>query len=76
MSLASGYHPQSEHANQEVVRCTALIIRKIGQNSFQYAQNYLHHSSMNLTPFQGMLSYQPPLYFWNATPTEVPSVDG
>lgn len=31
--------------------------------------NFLHLSAMHLTPFQCVLSYQPSLFPWNATPT-------
>ncbi|KAK3523656.1 hypothetical protein QTP70_006716 [Hemibagrus guttatus] len=41
----------------------------------EYAQNSLTHSSTGLTPFQCILSYQPPLFPWLGEPSDVPAVD-
>lgn len=91
MSLTSGYHPQSnsrvelwkkvERCNQEIGRYLSSY-RADNQNnwvrflpSVVYAQNSLRHPATKMTPFQCVLGFQPPLFPWNATETEVPAVD-
>lgn len=41
----------------------------------EYAQNLLRQHSTSLTPFQSVLSYQPPLFSWDEETSEVPAVD-
>lgn len=41
----------------------------------KYAKNSLHHFATGLTPFQGVLGYQPPLCSWNTTMADVPLVN-
>lgn len=41
----------------------------------EYAQNSLKHSATNLTPFQCVLGYQPLLFPWSSTHTEIPAID-
>lgn len=85
VSLMSGYHPQSngqvERANQEVSR---HLHSYCSQNQTEwsrylpweeYAQNSLRKNAINLTPFQCVLGYQPPLFPWNAAVTDSPTVD-
>ncbi len=84
ISLSSGYHPQSngqtERKIQEIGRYLHTFCHG-HQNSWnrflawaEYAQNSLRQPSMNLTPFQCVLCYQPPLFPWSGEPSEVPSV--
>uniref|UniRef100_A0A8C9T6V6 Gypsy retrotransposon integrase-like protein 1 n=5 Tax=Scleropages formosus TaxID=113540 RepID=A0A8C9T6V6_SCLFO len=85
VSLSSGYHPQSngqvERLNQEVGR---YLRSYCAQNQAdwsrylpwaEYAQNSLVHSSTNLTPFQCVLGYQPPLFPWTMETSGLPAVD-
>lgn len=85
INLTSRYHPQAkgqaERANQEVIwflqtYCSA----NPGDRSqylpwAEYAQNSLRYSATQLTPFQCVLGYQPPLFPWNASQTDSPAVD-
>ncbi|KAI2655842.1 Transposon Tf2-6 polyprotein [Labeo rohita] len=85
VSLTSGYHPQAngqvERLNQELIR----FLRTYCQNRqedwsrflfwAEYAQNSLHKPSTNLTPFQCVLGYQPPMFPWSGEPSELPAVD-
>lgn len=41
----------------------------------EYTQNSLWHSDTNLTPFQCLLGYQPPLYQWNTVHADISAVD-
>ncbi|CAM4735482.1 unnamed protein product [Leuciscus chuanchicus] len=85
VSLTSGYHPQSngqvERLNQEIGRylrsyCSHEQHRWADFLPWaEYAQNSLTHSSTNMTPFQCVLGYQPPLFPWSGEPSSVPAVD-
>lgn len=71
VSLTSGYHPQAngqvEQANQEIGRflCTFCSTNPEDWSRFlpwaEYAKNSLRHSATQLTPFQCVLGFQPPL---------------
>uniref|UniRef100_A0A8K9UMP7 Gypsy retrotransposon integrase-like protein 1 n=1 Tax=Oncorhynchus mykiss TaxID=8022 RepID=A0A8K9UMP7_ONCMY len=85
VSLISGFHPESngqvERVNQDVGR----FLRSYCQDRpgewatfvpwAEMAQNSLHHSSTNLSPFQSVLGYQPVLAPWHQSQTEAPAVD-
>ena len=85
VSLTSGHHPQSngqvERLNQELGRYLRSYCgdRQGDWCRFlpwaEYAQNSLKHSSSGLTPFQCFLGFQPPLFPWNPSSTEVPAVE-
>lgn len=85
VNLTSGSHTQAnrqaEWANQEVIRLlqTFCATKPEDWSHFlpwaEYAQNSLRHSTTQLTPFQCVLGYQPPLYPWNASTTDSPAVD-
>ncbi|KAL0191113.1 hypothetical protein M9458_013811, partial [Cirrhinus mrigala] len=85
VSLTSGYHPQAngqaERLNQELTR----FLRSYCQDHqedwsrfllwAEYAQNSLRKPTTNLTPFQCILGYQPPLFPWAREPSELPAVN-
>ncbi|KAL0186270.1 hypothetical protein M9458_017940, partial [Cirrhinus mrigala] len=85
VSLTSGYHPQAngqvERLNQELTR----FLRTYCQNCqedwsrylfwAEYAQNSLRKPSTNLTPFQCVLGFQPPMFPWSGEPTELPAIN-
>ncbi|KAL0161008.1 hypothetical protein M9458_044733, partial [Cirrhinus mrigala] len=85
VSLTSGYHPQAngqiERLNQELTR----FLRTYCQNRqadwsrylfwAEYAQNSLHKPSTNLTPFQCVLGFQPPMFPWSGEPSELPAIN-
>ncbi len=83
MSLFSGYHPQTkaEWKIQELGRYLRAYCQEdqFGWNRFlpwvEYAKNSLRQNTIGLTPFQCMLSCQPPLFPWTGEPSEVPVVD-
>ncbi|KAK3570544.1 hypothetical protein QTP86_022080 [Hemibagrus guttatus] len=80
-----GYHPktngQTERKIQEVGRFLRTFCHSHQESWSQflgwaeYAQNSLRQPTTGLTPFQCMLSYQPPLFPWNGEPSDVPAVD-
>ncbi|KAL0177176.1 hypothetical protein M9458_026070, partial [Cirrhinus mrigala] len=85
VSLTSGYHPESngqaERLNQELTRFLRSYCQW-NQSDWsryllwaEYAQNSLHKPSTNLTPFQCILGFQPPLFPWSGKPSELPAVD-
>lgn len=41
----------------------------------EYAQNSLTHTFTGQTPFQCVLSYEPPLFPWSGEPSDDPAVD-
>ncbi|KAL0204491.1 hypothetical protein M9458_002509, partial [Cirrhinus mrigala] len=85
VSLTSGYHPQAngqaERLNQELTR----FLRSYCQDHqedwsrfllwAEYAQNSIRKPSTNLTPFQCILGYRPPLFPWSGEPSELPAVN-
>ncbi len=82
VSLSSGYHPESngqtERKIQEVGRFLRIFCHG-HQNSWnqflgwaEYAQNSLRQLSTDLTPFQCVLGFQPPLFPWSGEPSDVP----
>ncbi|KAL0147695.1 hypothetical protein M9458_057004 [Cirrhinus mrigala] len=85
ISLTSGYHPEAngqvERLNQELTR----FLRSYCQDHqedwsrfllwAEYAQNSLRKPSTNLTPFQCILGYQPPLFPWSGEPSDLPAVN-
>ncbi len=85
MSLTSGYHPQSNGQTERKIQEIGRFLRTFchgHQNSWnqflgwaEYAQNSLHQISTGLTPFQCVLSFQPPLFPWSGEPSDVPAVD-
>ncbi|KAL0147487.1 hypothetical protein M9458_057202 [Cirrhinus mrigala] len=85
VSLTSGYHPQAndqaERLNQELTRFLHSYCQDHQEewSHFllwaEYAQNSLRKPSTNLTPFQCILGYQPPLFPWSGEPSELPTVN-
>jgi transposase InsO family protein len=83
-SLSSGFHPQTngqaERANQIVGRMLrSLALQNPASWSEQlpwaeYAHNSLPSSATGLSPFQGCLGYQPPLFSSQEPASRVPSV--
>ncbi|KAI2646676.1 Transposon Tf2-9 polyprotein [Labeo rohita] len=85
VSLTSGYHPQAngqaERLNQELTR----FLRSYCQDHqedwsrylfwAEYAQNSLYKPATNLTPFQCILGFQPPLFPWSGEPSNLPAVN-
>ncbi|KAL0164219.1 hypothetical protein M9458_039972, partial [Cirrhinus mrigala] len=85
VSLTSGYHPQAngqaERLNQELTR----FLRSYCQDHqedwsrflfwAEYAQNSLRKPATNLTPFQCILGFQPPLFPWSGEPSKLPAVN-
>ncbi len=84
ISLSSGYHPQSNGQTERKIQEIGRYLRTFchsHQNSWnrfiawaEYAQNSLRQPSTDLTPYQCVLGYQPPLFPWSGEPSEVPSV--
>ncbi|KAI2645887.1 Transposon Tf2-9 polyprotein [Labeo rohita] len=84
ISLTSGYHPQSngqtERLNQEIIRFFRSYCYNNQSNWSrylmwaEYAQNSLVKPSTGITPFQCILSFQPPMFPWSGEPSELPSV--
>ncbi|KAL0180019.1 hypothetical protein M9458_025461, partial [Cirrhinus mrigala] len=85
VSLTSGYHPQAngqaERLNQELTRFLRTYCHN-QQNTWsrylfwaEYAQNSLRKPSTQLTPFQCILGFQPPLFPWSGEPSNLPAVN-
>ncbi|KAL0203651.1 hypothetical protein M9458_001669, partial [Cirrhinus mrigala] len=85
VSLTSGYHleanGQAERLNQELTRFLRSYCHDHQENWSrflfwaEYAQNSLRKPSTNLTPFQCVLGFQPPLFPWSGEPSELPAVN-
>ncbi|KAL0154169.1 hypothetical protein M9458_050527, partial [Cirrhinus mrigala] len=85
ISLTSGYHPQAngqaERLNQELTRFLRSYCQDHQEERsrfllwVEYAKNSLRKPSTNLTPFQCILGYQPPLFPWSGEPSELPAVN-
>ncbi|KAI2644948.1 Transposon Tf2-6 polyprotein [Labeo rohita] len=85
ISLTSGYHPEAngqvERLNQELTRFLRSYCqdRQGDWSRFllwaEYAQNSIQKPSTNMTPFQCVLSFQPPLFPWSGEPSDLPAVD-
>jgi hypothetical protein len=85
ISLTSHFHLKSngqvERVNQDVGRFLRFYCQdRPGEWAAfvpwaEMAQNSLHHSSTNLSPFQCVLGYQPFLAPWHQSQTEAPAVD-
>ncbi|KAI2662338.1 Transposon Tf2-6 polyprotein [Labeo rohita] len=85
VSLTSGYHPQAngqvERLNQELTRFLRTYCHN-QQDTWsrylfwaEYAQNSLRKPSTQLTPFQCILGFQPPLFPWPGEPSDLPAVN-
>ncbi|KAI2644089.1 Transposon Tf2-11 polyprotein [Labeo rohita] len=85
VNLSSGYHPQTngqtERKVQELGRYLWSYCQE-DQHSWsrflpwaEYTQNSLRQDTAGMTPFQCVLSYQPPLFPWTGEPSNVPAVD-
>ncbi|KAL0192406.1 hypothetical protein M9458_010702, partial [Cirrhinus mrigala] len=85
VSLTSGYHPEAngqvERLNQELTRFLRSYCHDHQENWSrflfwaEYAQNSIRKPSTNLTPFQCVLGFQPPLFPWSGEPSELPAVN-
>ncbi|KAL0151606.1 hypothetical protein M9458_053089 [Cirrhinus mrigala] len=85
VSLTSGYHPQSngqvERLNQELTKFLRAYcyLKQSDWSDYivwaEYAQNSLKKPSTQLTPFQCILGFQPPLFPWSGETTNLPTVD-
>ncbi|KAL0173533.1 hypothetical protein M9458_029501, partial [Cirrhinus mrigala] len=75
ISLTSGYHPQAngqaKRLNQELTR----FLRSYCQDHQEECGNSIRKPSTNLTPFQCILGYQPPLFPWSGEPSELQAVN-
>ncbi|KAL0196887.1 hypothetical protein M9458_005427, partial [Cirrhinus mrigala] len=71
VSLTSGYHPEANgqycHDHQEDWSRYLLWA--------EYAQNSIRKASTNLTTFQCVLGFQPPLFPWSGEPSDLPAVN-
>ncbi|KAI2646498.1 Transposon Tf2-9 polyprotein [Labeo rohita] len=83
--FSSRYHPQAngqaERLNQELTRFLRTYCHN-QQNTWsrylfwaEYAQNSLRKPSTQLTPFQCILGFQPPLFPWSGEPSNLPAVN-
>lgn len=43
--------------------------------SAEYLQSSLKYSATQLTPFQCILEYQPPLFPWDDSPMKIPAIE-
>lgn len=81
MSLTSSYHPQSKGQMERKIQEIGCFLRSYchgQQHSWnrylpwaEYAQNSLCQPTTGLTPFQCILSFQPPLFPWSGELSEV-----
>ncbi|KAI2666981.1 Transposon Tf2-6 polyprotein [Labeo rohita] len=85
ISLSSGYHPETNGQTERKIQEICRYLRSYCHNHqeswnqylpwAEYAQNSLRQETTGLTPFLGVLGYQPPLFPWNDEPSSVPAVD-
>ncbi|KAI2661634.1 Transposon Tf2-6 polyprotein [Labeo rohita] len=85
ISLTSGYHPEAngqvERLNQELTRFLRSYCQEHQKDWSrfllwaEYAQNSILKPSTNLTPFQCILGFQPPLFPWSGEPSDLPAVN-
>ncbi|KAL0195002.1 hypothetical protein M9458_008574, partial [Cirrhinus mrigala] len=85
VSLTSGYHPEAngqvERLNQELTRflCAYCQDHQEDWSHYlfwaEYAQNSIRKPSTNLTLFQCVLGFQPPLFPWSGEPSDLPAVN-
>uniref|UniRef100_A0A8C7P8U9 Gypsy retrotransposon integrase-like protein 1 n=1 Tax=Oncorhynchus mykiss TaxID=8022 RepID=A0A8C7P8U9_ONCMY len=85
VSLTSGFHPESNGKVERVNPDVGRFLRSYCQDRpgewstfipwAEMAQNSLHHSSTNLSPFQCVLGYQSVLAPWHQSQIEAPAVD-
>ncbi|KAL0181246.1 hypothetical protein M9458_023652, partial [Cirrhinus mrigala] len=76
----------SDRGPQFTSRLWATFFCQLGVNNRQedwsrylfwaeYAQNSLRKPSTNLTPFQCVLGFQPPMFPWSGEPSELPAIN-
>ncbi|GAA6081734.1 receptor-type tyrosine-protein phosphatase gamma-like, partial [Tachysurus ichikawai] len=85
ISLISRYHPQANGQTERMNQELTCFLRLYCQNNqvdwsrylmwAEYAQNSLTKSTTGITPFQGILGYQFPLFPWSGEPSDLPAVD-
>ncbi|KAI2660308.1 Transposon Tf2-8 polyprotein [Labeo rohita] len=85
VSLTSGYHPEAngqvKRLNQELTRFLRAYCQDHQEDWSrylfwaEYAQNSIRKPSTNLTPFQCVLGFQPPLFPWSGEPSDLPAVN-
>ncbi|KAL0198153.1 hypothetical protein M9458_006693, partial [Cirrhinus mrigala] len=85
VNLSSGYQPQTNGQTERKIQELGRYLRAYCQEDqhswsrflpwAEYAQNSLRQDSTELTPFQCVLGYQPPLFPWTEEPSNVPAVD-
>ncbi|KAL0157145.1 hypothetical protein M9458_048391, partial [Cirrhinus mrigala] len=85
VSLTSGYHPEAngqvERLNQELTRFLRAYCQDHQEDWSryllwaEYAQNSIRKPSTNLTTFQCVLGFQPPLFPWSGEPSDLPAVN-
>ncbi|KAL0152021.1 hypothetical protein M9458_052666 [Cirrhinus mrigala] len=77
ISLTSEYHTEAngqvDKTEPGVDPLPALLLRFLLWA--EYAQNSIRKPSTNLTPFQCILGYQPPLFPWSGEPSDLPAVN-
>ncbi|KAL0165572.1 hypothetical protein M9458_037416, partial [Cirrhinus mrigala] len=78
VSLTSGYHPQANGQLTRFLRSYCIDHQADWSRYLfwaEYAQNSLRKPATNLTPFQCILGFQPPLFPWSGEPSDLPAVN-
>ncbi|KAL0146623.1 hypothetical protein M9458_057963 [Cirrhinus mrigala] len=85
VNLSSGYHPQTNGQTERKIQELGRYFRAYCHTDqhcwrrflpwAEYTQNSLCQDTTDLTPFQCILWYQPPLFPWTEEPSNVPAVD-